>query len=113
MEKEDKSMTNASDTPRASSAEVHILFNGYVKDSETPTINRVASTIGFVRDGAARVIIDSGMTPDQNAILAPLAALGEAPTSITDVVLSLNHPDHTLNAALFPNEPFHDYLSFY
>ena len=112
-EKEDKSMTNTSDTPRASSAEVHILFNGYATDSETPTVSRVASTIGFVRDGAARVIIDPGMTPDQNAILAPLAALGEAPTSITDVVFSHHHPDHTLNAALFPNARFHDYWAIY
>src|SRR5260370_2497980 len=106
-------MVNESDATRASSAEVHILFTGYAQDSETPAVSRVASTIGFVRDGAIRVIIDPGMTPDQNAILAPLAALGESPLSITDVVFSHHHPDHTLNAALFPNARFHDYWAIY
>lgn len=106
-------MTNENNTLPASSAEVHILFNGYARDGETPTISRVASTIGFVRDGVIRVIIDPGMTPDQNAILAPLATLGESPVSITDVVFSHHHPDHTLNAALFPNARFHDYWAIY
>src|SRR5438445_10155927 len=106
-------MTNENNTPSASSAEVHILFNGYARDGETPAVSRVASTIGFVRDGAIRVIIDPGMTPDQNAILAPLAALGESPLSITDVVFSHHHPDHTLNAALFPNARFHDHWAIY
>ncbi|HEX6554482.1 MAG TPA: MBL fold metallo-hydrolase [Ktedonobacteraceae bacterium] len=106
-------MTNENNTLPTSSAEVHILFNGYARDGETPAVSRVASTISFVRDGAIRVIIDPGMTPDQNAILAPLAALGESPMSITDVVFSHHHPDHTLNAALFPNARFHDYWAIY
>ena len=99
-------MVNESDATRAYSAEVHILFTGYAEDSETPGVSRVASTIGFVRDGAIRVIIDPGMLPDQSAMLAPLAALGESPTSITDVVFSHHHPDHTLNAALFAHARF-------
>jgi glyoxylase-like metal-dependent hydrolase (beta-lactamase superfamily II) len=102
-------MVNESDATRAYSAEVHILFTGYAQDSETPAVSQVASTIGFVRDGAIKVIIDPGMLPDQSAMLAPLAALGESPTSITDVVFSHHHPDHTLNAALFPNARVHDY----
>jgi glyoxylase-like metal-dependent hydrolase (beta-lactamase superfamily II) len=106
-------MTNENNTLPTSSAKVHILFNGYARDGETSAISRVASTISFVREGAIRVIIDPGMTPDQNAILAPLAALGESPMSITDVVFSHHHPDHTLNAALFPNARFHDYWAIY
>src|SRR6266487_3921642 len=106
-------MANENNMLPASSAEVHILFNGYARDGETPAVSRVASTIGFVRDGAIRVIIDPGMTPDQNAILAPLATLGESPLSITDVVFSHHHPDHTLNAALFPNARFHDHWAIY
>jgi glyoxylase-like metal-dependent hydrolase (beta-lactamase superfamily II) len=31
-----------------------------------------------------------------------VAARGLAPGAITDVVLSHHHPDHTVNAALFP-----------
>ena len=108
-------MTEGNDSPRASSAEVHILFNGYARDPEpsTPAISRVSSTISFVRDGATRVIIDPGMAPDQDAILAPLAALGESPSSITDVIFSHHHPDHTLHAALFPRARFHDFWAIY
>jgi glyoxylase-like metal-dependent hydrolase (beta-lactamase superfamily II) len=99
-------MVTGSDIPMASSAEVHILFNGYVDE-------RVASTVGFVRDGDMRVIIDPGMVPNPKVILEPLAALGESPTTITDVIFSHHHPDHTLNAALFPNARFHDHWAIY
>jgi glyoxylase-like metal-dependent hydrolase (beta-lactamase superfamily II) len=106
-------MSEDTDRPGSSSAEVHILFNGYAKDGDTPTVSQVASTVGFVRDGDVRVIIDPGMVPDPSAILEPLAALGESPANITDVVFSHHHPDHTLNAALFPNARFHDHWAIY
>src|SRR6266704_5892085 len=99
-------MVTNNDKPLASSAEVHILFNGYVDE-------RVASTVAFVRDGGIRVIIDPGMVPSPAAILEPLAALGESPAAITDVIFSHHHPDHTLNAALFPNARFHDHWAIY
>jgi glyoxylase-like metal-dependent hydrolase (beta-lactamase superfamily II) len=101
------------DRPGSLTAEVHILFNGYAKDGDTPAISLVASTVGFVRDGEVRVIIDPGMVPNPSAILEPLAALGESAANITDVVFSHHHPDHTLNAALFPNARFHDYWAIY
>ena len=106
-------MPENTDLPTSSSAEVHILFNGYAKDGDTPTTSSVASTVGLIRDGDARVIVDPGMVPYPEAILEPLAALGESPTSITDVVFSHHHPDHTLNAALFPYARFHDYWAIY
>ncbi len=99
-------MVTHSDKPLASSAEVYILFNGYVGE-------RVASTVAFVRDGDIRVIIDPGMVPGPAAILEPLAALGESAAAITDVIFSHHHPDHTLNAALFPNARFHDHWAIY
>jgi glyoxylase-like metal-dependent hydrolase (beta-lactamase superfamily II) len=99
-------MVTDNDRPTASSAEVHILFNGYADE-------RVASTVAFVRDGDFRVIIDPGMVPNPSVILEPLADLGESPTTITDVIFSHHHPDHTLNAALFPNARFHDYWAIY
>lgn len=105
-------MGTDNDRPLASSAEVHILFSGYVR-SGTSAVNHVASTVSFVRDGERKVIIDPGMVPDPSAILAPLSALGESPTTITDVIFSHHHPDHTLNAALFPNARFHDYWAIY
>ena len=88
-------METKNDYPSASSAEVHILFNGYADDTDVPTVSRVASTVAFVRDGDVKVIIDPGMVPNPNAILEPLAALGESPTTITDVIFSHHHPDHT------------------
>jgi glyoxylase-like metal-dependent hydrolase (beta-lactamase superfamily II) len=106
-------MSEKIDLPDSSTAEVHILFNGYAKDSETPTTSYVASTVGFIRDGDVRAIIDPGMVPNLDAILEPLAALGVLPTNITDVVFSHHHPDHTLNAALFPNARFHDHWAIY
>lgn len=106
-------MTADSDRPGASAAEVSILCNGYVHQSDDPQVNRVASTVAFVRDGDTRVIVDPGMVPDQQSILAPLVALGESPATITDVIFSHHHPDHTLNAALFPNARFHDHWAIY
>jgi glyoxylase-like metal-dependent hydrolase (beta-lactamase superfamily II) len=87
-------------------AEVHILFTGYVGQG-------VAGTVAYVRDGDVRVIIDPGMVPSRNSILDPLTALGVSPESITDVIFSHHHPDHTLHAALFPNARFHDHWAIY
>ena len=106
-------MTTGSDRPGASSAEVHILFNGYINDGDTPETSRVASTVAFAREGDVRVVIDPGMVPDPASMLEPLAALGVSPANITDVVFSHHHPDHTLNAALFPNARFHDHWAIY
>lgn len=76
-------------------------------------MSRVASTVAFVREGEARVIIDPGMVPNPGAMLEPLAALGVSPEAITDVIFSHHHPDHTLNAALFPKARFHDNWAIY
>jgi len=46
-------------------------------------------------------MIDPGMLSDQAALLEELRALRESPASITDVILSHHHLDHTLNAACF------------
>lgn len=91
---------------RAVAAEFQVLFAGYVAD-------RVASTVSFVRDGDVRVIIDPGMVPEPAAIQRPLEKLVHSPDEITDVIFSHHHPDHTLNAALFPRARFHDFWAIY
>ena len=106
-------MEIGSDQPRTSSAEVHILFNGYANDSTNPEVSRVASTVAYVREGDVHVIIDPGMVPDPGSMLEPLAALGVSPAAITDVIFSHHHPDHTLNAALLPHARFHDHWAIY
>ncbi|GAA2020947.1 hypothetical protein GCM10009839_17230 [Catenulispora yoronensis] len=87
-------------------ATVHVLTAGYVGP-------KVASTVTLIRDLAAQVVVDPGMVADRERILAPLRELGVAPEDVTDVVFSHHHPDHTLNAALFPNARFHDHWAIY
>jgi glyoxylase-like metal-dependent hydrolase (beta-lactamase superfamily II) len=87
-------------------ARLDVLAVGYADD-------RVASTVVLVRDGDARVVVDPGMAASRSVILDPLEALGVRPSEITDVIFSHHHPDHTLNAALFPRARFHDHWAIY
>ena len=91
-------------------AELHVLRDGYVREGDEL---RVGSTVGFVRDGEALIVIDPGMVTGPDAILDPLAALGVAAADITDVVVSHHHPDHTLNVAWFLNARVHDFQAIY
>lgn len=92
--------------PRSSSARLDVLVEGYVGD-------RVGSTVTLVRDGGAVIVVDPGLVRSRAAILDPLRALGVEPDDVTDVVFSHHHPDHTLNAALFPAARFHDHWAVY
>ena len=97
--------------PTTGSAEVHVLHNGYVGldgDGE-----RVSGTVTLIRDGDAVIIVDPGMVADRDALLAALRAHGPAPQDVTDVVFSHHHPDHTVNAALFPKARIHDHWAVY
>lgn len=87
-------------------ARLDVLTTGYANE-------RVASTVVLVRDGDAVIVVDPGMVKARAAILDPLARLGVAPGAVTDVVFSHHHPDHTLNAALFPQARFHDHWAIY
>jgi glyoxylase-like metal-dependent hydrolase (beta-lactamase superfamily II) len=99
------------DLPTAGAAQVHILQAGYVRDAGDG--QRVASTVTLVQDPAATVIVDPGMVPSRSALLAALASRGVTPESVTDVVFSHHHPDHTVNAALFPAARIHDHWAIY
>ncbi len=90
--------------------ELHVLFEGYVREGDEL---RVGSTVGFVRDGDAAVIIDPGLVPNPASILDPLGVLGVEAGAITDIVFSHHHPDHTVNAALFPEARIHDVMAIY
>jgi len=91
-------------------ATVGILFQGYLSSEGN---ERVGSTVGLVRDGDSIVVIDPGLVPGPRSILDPLEALGLGASDVTDVVFSHHHPDHTLNAALFPEARFHDHWAIY
>jgi glyoxylase-like metal-dependent hydrolase (beta-lactamase superfamily II) len=87
-------------------ASLDVLVEGYADE-------RVGSTVVLVRDADTVIVIDPGMVAHRGAILDPLRALGLAPHDVTDVVFSHHHPDHTLNAALFPAARYHDHWAIY
>jgi glyoxylase-like metal-dependent hydrolase (beta-lactamase superfamily II) len=87
-------------------ARLDVLTIGYVGD-------RVASTVALVRDADVTAVVDPGMVASRDMILAPLRALGIDPDAVTDVVFSHHHPDHTINAALFPRARYHDFWATY
>lgn len=87
-------------------ARVDVLTDGYAG-------SRVASSVTLIRDGGATIVVDPGMVASRAAILDPLGALGVEVGDVSDVVFSHHHPDHTLNAALFPAARFHDFWAIY
>jgi glyoxylase-like metal-dependent hydrolase (beta-lactamase superfamily II) len=93
------------------SATVHVLNEGYVGrggDDE-----RVAGTVTLILDGDAVIVVDPGMVASREALLSALAEHGPAAGDVTDVVFSHHHPDHTVNAALFPAARIHDHWAMY
>lgn len=99
-------MREMTDAPQGRTATVHVLTEGYVGRG-------VASTVGLIRDGGTIAVVDPGMVRDRALILDPLAPLGLDPEHVTDVVFSHHHPDHTINAALFPHARYHDHWAVY
>jgi glyoxylase-like metal-dependent hydrolase (beta-lactamase superfamily II) len=97
--------------PATGSAEVHVLHEGYVGLEGDGT--RVSGTVTLIIDGEAVIVVDPGMVADRGALLAALGTHGPRPEDVTDVVFSHHHPDHTVNAALFPNASIHDHWAVY
>ncbi len=93
------------------SATVHVLLAGYAREDDDG--EHVGSTITLIQDGASVIVVDPGLVPSRNALLAALAARGVGPDEVTDVVFSHHHPDHTVNAALFPAARIHDHWAIY
>uniref|UniRef100_UPI003F497FE8 MBL fold metallo-hydrolase n=1 Tax=Nonomuraea bangladeshensis TaxID=404385 RepID=UPI003F497FE8 len=94
------------DLPAARTASYTVLYEGYSGTG-------LASTVGYAEDGEVRLVIDPGIVRDRTLILDALWMMGVAPELISDVVFSHHHPEHTLNAALFPNARFHDHRTIY
>jgi glyoxylase-like metal-dependent hydrolase (beta-lactamase superfamily II) len=93
------------------SASVFVLHEGYVgRDGDD---GRVAGTVTLILDGDAVIVVDPGMVASRDDLLAALAAHGPRAGDVTDVVFSHHHPDHTVNAALFPAARVHDHWAVY
>jgi glyoxylase-like metal-dependent hydrolase (beta-lactamase superfamily II) len=95
----------------AGTAQVFVLHEGYVQ--EEGDANRVGSTVTLIVDGGRLIVVDPGMVSGREALLSTLAAHVNSPDGVTDVVFSHHHPDHTLNAALFPGAVVHDHWASY
>ena len=97
--------------PATGSAEVHVLHSGYVGldgDDE-----RVSGTVTLIVDSGTVIVVDPGMVASREALLATLGSYGFQPADVTDVVFSHHHPDHTVNAALFPAARIQDHWAVY
>jgi glyoxylase-like metal-dependent hydrolase (beta-lactamase superfamily II) len=100
-----------SEVPATGSAQVHVLHAGYARESEDG--ERVGSTVTLIIDGDEVIVVDPGMVSSRQALLSALAGHGAAPQDVTDIVFSHHHPDHTVNAALFPAARIHDHWAVY
>lgn len=96
----------SADAPLEGTAGLQVLSTGYLG-------GRFASTVSFVRDGAALIVVNPGMVADIESILRPLRHLGVGPEAVTDVVLLSARPAHIVNAALFPVAQLHDSMAIY
>ena len=90
---------------------MHILHEGYAREDSGE--ERVGSTVTLITDGDVVIVVDPGMVAARSDLLAALSARGVAPVDVTDVVFSHHHPDHTVNAALFPAARIHDHWATY
>ena len=97
--------------PATGTALVHILQDGYAREDAGG--DRVGSTVTLIVGGSVTVVVDPGMISSRADLLAALAAHDIDPGSVTDVVFSHHHPDHTVNAALFPAARIHDFWAVY
>ena len=80
-----------------SRATLHVIHEGSIDG------DHVSSTVSLILDGDARLLVDPGMVPNRRLMVDALAHLGVQPEAVTHVLLTHHHPDHTINAALFPN----------
>lgn len=106
------------DLPAARGAVVYLLQDGYscVRAGypyEAEGDAHVGPSIGLVLDANVAVVIDPGFVADREALIARMETLGVGAQDVTDIVFSHHHPDHTVNAALFPNARIHDHWAIY
>jgi glyoxylase-like metal-dependent hydrolase (beta-lactamase superfamily II) len=93
------------------SASVSVLHEGYVRENGDD--QRVAGTVTLIVDGDVVIVVDPGMVASRDDLLDALSARGFTAHDVTDVVFSHHHPDHTVNAALFPAARIHDHWAVY
>ena len=88
-------------------ATLHVIHTGSIDR------DHVTSSVSLILDGDARLVVDPGMVPNRDHMVEDLARLGVSPEGVTHVLFTHHHPDHTLNAALFPNADVVDAWAIY
>jgi glyoxylase-like metal-dependent hydrolase (beta-lactamase superfamily II) len=96
---------------RAGTAQVHVVHEGYLREADGQ--QHVGGTTTLIIDADAVIVVDPGMVSSRDELLAAIAQRGVEPGVVTDVVFSHHHPDHTVNAALFPAARIHDHWAIY
>lgn len=97
--------------PDAATATVQILTDGYVRSRDDG--EHVGATITLITDGDAVIVVDPGLVASRPGLMQALAERGVFADAVTDIVFSHHHPDHTVNAALFPAARIHDHWAIY
>jgi glyoxylase-like metal-dependent hydrolase (beta-lactamase superfamily II) len=97
--------------PATGTASVHVLHEGYIRTEADG--EHVGGTVTLIIDGTTVIIVDPGMVSSRQDMLDGLERRGVARDEVTDVVFSHHHPDHTVNAALFPAARIHDHWACY
>jgi glyoxylase-like metal-dependent hydrolase (beta-lactamase superfamily II) len=97
--------------PQAATAQVHIVHEGYIREADGR--QHVGGTVTLIIDGDVVVVVDPGMVSSRETLLAAIGEHEVGPFDVTDVVFSHHHPDHTVNAALFPAAKIHDHWAVY
>ena len=88
-----------------------MLHEGYAREGSGG--ERVGSSVTLIMDADRVIVVDPGMVSGRDALLSAVAGHGPGPDDVTDVVFSHHHPDHTVNAALFPAARIHDHWAIY
>ena len=102
---------NDSALPVGRSASVHVLHAGYLRTADDG--EHVGGTVTLIVDRDTVVIVDPGLVSSRQALLTALDSHGVPADAVTDVVFSHHHPDHTVNAAMFPAARIHDHWAIY
>ncbi|MBI4018385.1 MAG: MBL fold metallo-hydrolase [Candidatus Aenigmarchaeota archaeon] len=89
--------------------EVKVLIEGYAKKTRKGWT--ASSTCTLIRDGKAIIIVDPGI--NRKMLMSRLRKAKIKPERVDYVLLTHYHPDHALNAALFPKAKLIDHSSVY
>lgn len=95
-------------------AEVKILIPGYTtadaKSAVPDDIERSCATVSLILDGDIKMVVDPGVLEDQKLLVDALKREGLKISDITHVGLTHSHPDHYINAGMFPEAKFVEFF---